>query len=344
MEIGNQIKALRLCRGLSQETVAQHVGVTAQAVSKWERGAAMPDIALLPELATYFGVTIDALFALSDDTRMERIQNMLWDVRYLDDAEVASSRSFLLQKAALEPKNGRPFELLADMENHIAREHQSRAAEYAKEALRRDATLRDAHGELIFAMGGFIADWNNASHYALIDYYKQYLSVHPDCQNAYLAIMDQLIADYRLAEASEYLEKYAAINSNYRVLLYRGKIAWQDGRKGEAFEIWKQMEQSFPEEWCVYHNIADYLTRAAKWEDAERYYRKAFDVQKPPHYVDPLEALAQFYERAGRFDRAIESLKEELEVFDKEWHFTTGETADGVRREILRLEQTAGKA
>lgn len=61
MEIGNQIKALRLRRGLSQETVAQQFGLTAQAVSKWERGAAMPDITLLPEIAAYFGVSIDAL-------------------------------------------------------------------------------------------------------------------------------------------------------------------------------------------------------------------------------------------------------------------------------------------
>ena len=38
MEIGNQIKALRLRRGTTQEALAQHLGVTAQAVSKWERG------------------------------------------------------------------------------------------------------------------------------------------------------------------------------------------------------------------------------------------------------------------------------------------------------------------
>lgn len=344
MEIGNQIKSLRLRRGISQETLAQHFGLTAQAVSKWERGVATPDISLLPELSAFFGVTIDELFALSDDTRMERIQNLLWDVRYLDDAEVESSRSFLLQKAALEPENGRPFELLADMENHIAREHQSRAAEYAKEALQRDSGLRDAHGELISAMGGFVADWNGSSHYALIDYYEGYLSDHPNCQIAYLAVMDQLIADYRLEEASAYCKKFAAINSSYRVPLYRGKIAWQDGRRLEAFEIWNQMEQSFPDEWCVYHNIGDYLTRAGEYERAERYYRKAMDVQPAPRYVDPLEALAQFYERIGRFDSAVDALKEELAVFEREWHFTTGETADIVRREILRLEQKAGKS
>ena len=74
MEIGNQIKALRLRRGITQEAMAQHFGITAQAVSKWERGAAAPDIEMLPAISAYFGVTIDELFALSDETRMERIQ------------------------------------------------------------------------------------------------------------------------------------------------------------------------------------------------------------------------------------------------------------------------------
>ena len=38
MNIGKQIKALRLRRGVTQEAMAQHLGITAQAVSKWENG------------------------------------------------------------------------------------------------------------------------------------------------------------------------------------------------------------------------------------------------------------------------------------------------------------------
>ena len=38
MEIGNQIKALRTRRGITQDILAEKLGVTAQAVSKWERG------------------------------------------------------------------------------------------------------------------------------------------------------------------------------------------------------------------------------------------------------------------------------------------------------------------
>lgn len=64
MKIGENIRALRQRKGLTQEQVAQQLGVTYQAVSKWENGTNTPDIALLPEIAALFGVTIDALFSL----------------------------------------------------------------------------------------------------------------------------------------------------------------------------------------------------------------------------------------------------------------------------------------
>lgn len=343
MEIGSQIKALRQRRGITQEALAQHLGVTPQAISKWERGVATPDIALLPDLSAYFGVSIDELFALSDETRMERIQNMLWDVRYLNQADVDASQAFLLEKARREPTNGRPHELLADMENHIAREHQSKAAEYAIEALRRDPGLRNAFGELNWAMNGKIADWNGSSHYALIDYYEGYIREHPGCKNAYMDIMDQLIDDYRIEEAKKYCDRYAQVDQSYRVLLYRGKIAWQEGKRQEAFAIWEEMERQFPDEWCVYHNIGDYLLRDGQIEKVAAYYQKAIDIQKTPRYTDPFEALAQFYERIGDYEAAITTLNKDLDVFETEWHFTEGESADVIRREIARLERKLSK-
>ncbi len=63
MNIGNNIKQLRQRKSLTQEQVAEKLGVSYQAVSKWETGANTPDIALLPEIASLFGVSIDALFS-----------------------------------------------------------------------------------------------------------------------------------------------------------------------------------------------------------------------------------------------------------------------------------------
>ena len=121
MELGNQIKTLRTQRGITQETLADALNVSPQAVSKWERGTAMPDIQLLPDISSYFGVTIDELFALSDETRMERIQNMLWDERVLNPDTVEKERTFLLEKGRREPENSRVYVMLADMGYHLRR-------------------------------------------------------------------------------------------------------------------------------------------------------------------------------------------------------------------------------
>lgn len=61
MKIQEQIAFLRKQKGLTQEELAQALGVTNQAVSKWESGACCPDIQLLPELAKLFEVTVDEL-------------------------------------------------------------------------------------------------------------------------------------------------------------------------------------------------------------------------------------------------------------------------------------------
>lgn len=62
MTMGEKIKALRKRKGISQEILAQVLGVSCQAVSKWENGNTMPDIGLIPAIAAYFGVSTDELF------------------------------------------------------------------------------------------------------------------------------------------------------------------------------------------------------------------------------------------------------------------------------------------
>lgn len=337
MEIGNQIKALRQRKGITQEVMAQHFGITAQAVSKWERGVATPDIGMLPEISAFFGVTIDELFAISDDTRMERIQNMLWDDRYFNPTEVESTRAFLLAKGKREPKNGKVYVHLAEMENHLAREHQEKAEEYAKEALRRDWDLRGAHSELEIAMNGCIHDWNYGNHYLLINFFQEHIASNPQDWRAYMSLLDQLIDDYRLDEAENYCDRFAEINKSYRVALYRGMIAWQRGERESAFDIWKQMEAGFPEEWCVWHNIGDYLVRSGRYDEAMNYYRKAVTVQKEPPMCDPFQAMAQLCEIRGDIHGALAARREEADCIENQWHIS-GEELDVVLRDIQRLE------
>lgn len=62
IKIGNVIRQLRKANEISQETLAEKMNVTVQAVSKWENGLSIPDVSLIPEIAEHFGVTTDYLF------------------------------------------------------------------------------------------------------------------------------------------------------------------------------------------------------------------------------------------------------------------------------------------
>lgn len=61
MTIGTNIKRLRQNKGVTQEQLGAVLGISSQAVSKWENESALPDIMTLPKLADYFGISIDEL-------------------------------------------------------------------------------------------------------------------------------------------------------------------------------------------------------------------------------------------------------------------------------------------
>lgn len=67
MNIGNNIAVLRKKKGITQEELANELGVSAQAVSKWENNSSCPDVSLLTKIADYFGVSVDALFRTQED-------------------------------------------------------------------------------------------------------------------------------------------------------------------------------------------------------------------------------------------------------------------------------------
>lgn len=78
LKLGEKIKALRKEKNISQEVLAQYLGVSFQAVSKWENGAALPDVALIPAIALFFGVSTDQLF----DINLLEIEKQIDEIRF----------------------------------------------------------------------------------------------------------------------------------------------------------------------------------------------------------------------------------------------------------------------
>ena len=72
--MGQTIRRLRIEQNLTQETLAELLGVTSQAISKWENNVGLPDIAQIVPLAGVFGVTTDVLFGLDSTTEETEVQ------------------------------------------------------------------------------------------------------------------------------------------------------------------------------------------------------------------------------------------------------------------------------
>lgn len=71
----NNFKTMRKQRNLTQEQIAETLGVSCQAVSKWETNSSYPDISLLPIIADYFGVSVDYLIGHDTSKQLEEIDN-----------------------------------------------------------------------------------------------------------------------------------------------------------------------------------------------------------------------------------------------------------------------------
>lgn len=75
--LSENIKRFRLEKGITQETLAQFLGVTFQSVSKWERGESYPDVTMLPSIATFFNVTVDELLGIDKSKQEDKINKYL---------------------------------------------------------------------------------------------------------------------------------------------------------------------------------------------------------------------------------------------------------------------------
>ena len=90
IKMGEKIKSLRKQKNISQEVLAQVLGVSFQAVSKWETGTCMPDTALIPAIAGFFEVSTDELFDFNLMEQEKKIMELCWeaaDYRWSDPAK-----------------------------------------------------------------------------------------------------------------------------------------------------------------------------------------------------------------------------------------------------------------
>lgn len=77
---GNMVATLRKQNGMTQLDLAEKMGVTDKAVSKWERDLSFPDVNSIPKLAEIFDITVDELMQIKADTKENVTDNKVSEI------------------------------------------------------------------------------------------------------------------------------------------------------------------------------------------------------------------------------------------------------------------------
>ena len=345
MELGKKIRQLRFKAGLTQEQLADKLGIGPQSVSKWENAVAMPDISALPLLAEVFGVSIDELFDLSTEQRLNRIENRMDAEEELPPDIFREYEDYLKAALSDETYGQRALSLLAYLYWHRMNAAGQKAAHYAKEAIRRAPGVKDCQWILIRTENHACWDWNMGDHTRAIRFYRELVQENPRERLPYLYLIDNLLVDHRADEAEEVLRRLSELKDSNAVMneIYRAHIALARFQEEEADRIMERLAETKGEDEVFLFEAAQYYARKSDYERAVGYYELAFEKDpRRPRCTDALMGIKAIYEIRGDRAKAAETCDRILDLLENEWHLSeeTDSSVTEYKKEKARL--TAG--
>ena len=342
MELGKKIKQLRFKAGLTQEQLADKLGIGAQSVSKWENAVAMPDITTLPLLAEIFGVSIDDLFDLTTEQRLNRIENRM-DAEEELPADIFREFESFLQSELNNAKNQqRATELLAYLYWHRMNSEAQKASRYAKEAIRRVPNTKGCQWVLDKTDNHAVWDWNMANHTKAANFYRELAEANPDAALPYMYLLDNLIADHRAEEAERWLKRFCALDNANPVMkrVYRAYIALARFDEPAGDQIMEDLLAEQPDNDSVLFETAQYYADKADYKKAISIYERAFAADtKRPRFQDALMGIADIYEIMGDYANAAKTYDRIIDLLENEWGLTdeTDSSVTVAKKEKARL-------
>ena len=340
MELGKKIRQLRFKAGLTQDQLAEKLGVGPQAVSKWENAATMPDITQLPMLAEVFGITIDDLFDLTADQRLNRIENSLDITEELPQDLFREYEDFLKVQLDDEQNKQRARSLMAYLYWHRMNSCAKKAAGYAKEVIRMDPGTKDCQWVLDRAEGHATWDWNMNNHTKAIDFWREIVEANPEVRLPYLYLLDNLLSDHRADEAERYLERASHLPDARPVIVqvYRAHIALARFDEKTADGIMEDLAAAHSADSACLFETAQYYAKKSDYQKAIGLYEQSFEKEtRRPRFSDELMAIADIYEILGEYRKAAETYDRIIDLLENEWGLTEDTGLKHAQDEKARL-------
>ena len=268
------LRKLRQEKQLTQEQVAEKLGVSAQSVSRWETGATFPDIVLLPEIARLYEVLVDDLFK-ADLQEYGKLSDRLLAVycdTYKNDDFMAASKEY----------------------ERMIKEETMEATDYR------------GYGWLHMRMFQICKR-------KTLEYFGKALELSKDTDKEFYYTAKTGMVWFRVAEAGEGQEcldeqlqaiKEEPENAGEWVCLAAAYF-WAK-QYDECYGVVKDVIEKFPEETYIYCIAGDVCKELKKYDEAFLYWEKHLELDSKKS-LESLYSIAWCYEGLGEYDKAYET-------------------------------------
>ena len=271
--ITKNLRKLRQGKRLTQEYVAERLGVSAKAVSRWETGATFPDITLLPEIARLYEVLVDDLFK-EDLQEYGKLSDRLVSVyrdTYKNDDFMAAVKEYerMEREGSMVAKDyyGRVW-LYSGMLGVCRRELRK---DYDKTMELSKENDPELYFQAKYGKVGFRCD-NTAEGLQCVEEQLQAVKEHPEDSREWACL-----------EAAYYWTK----------------------QYEKCYEVAKEAIAKFPEDSELYCLAGDACKELGKYEEAYPYWEKRHELD--PWMLDSLYSIAFCHEELEEYDKAYEA-------------------------------------
>lgn len=340
LNLGSVIKRLRAEQGVTQDALAEYLGISYQAVSKWETGTTLPDITLLPKLAAFFGVRIDELFSVNHEDELERIDALL-QKESMTDANYAYAKRVLDGILRENPKDAEALKRYAKV--YLAKTNTDlitagRMLEQAMEIAPLD--------EEVYALYRSVRGGGEYKYHSDNDWFirvcEPYARKYPQNIGLYRMLIEAMIGKKYFERAEELLTvvKFAGENK-YMKEVFLGDIALAKGDAVKAKEIWNTIPKT---DWLGQYEAGERFNRLNDYDRAIECFNNAYEAQTAPRKMDMMYSLAFLYKKLGRFAEAKQEWERIIEGLISD--YGVDEESNDIawaKDEIAQLERLLGE-
>ena len=334
MDIGSAIKKLRMDRKITQEEVAEYLGISYQAVSKWETGTTMPDITLLPEIAAFFGVRIDDLFSVDHEDELKRIEHIL-------AYEGLSEQSYLYAKRILEaslqddPDNVRALKLYAKLHLRKTNNDLLEAGRMLERAMKRSPLDEEIFGLYRSVRGGGVYEVHSDDDW-FIRVCEPYAEKFPQNSRLIAILIEAMIRQRYFERAEKYINLMQLDKSEeYLRQVYLGDLELARGNLDNAKAIWNAVSEN---DSMGQYEAGERFNRINEYDRAIKCFKNSFQTATSPRYLDAVYSLAFLYTKLRRKTEAIEAWQLIINTLASDYNEYDSETVEWARNEIHKLQ------